>query len=335
MTLWSDENDAFETTKPREAFIVTISAMTQPYINASSLVKWDFMSIAQRGMPRYMSFAIDMTGVNLRNASLVVGPDCNASQCRNNIPPSFYHQNILTYLSFNETLPSAGSGSVRMHHEGVQIMHLEDMFQYKWKQQKVLYVMVQYRHHHKLNEYNQRSNLSYMLYTLQDYGLANRVQYNSLTKVVKSSGYDSAIDHFDANMYYNPSEVVLYPCRGHPVLLIDHLTPASRPEYSDYQMRLHGAWGVPLAHRFTNDSFLKVKSFVSVVDANSFDFETNKYRRDYSDMSYQLYLGSQAEDNTPGNHGQLTVIQYNSRNGGKVTIRLYPAAQPHQHEDIS
>lgn len=77
ITLWGTD-ETFDA-KTREAFIVNITAMTQPYINASSLVKWDFLSSAQRGMPRYMSFAIDMTGINVHNASLVVGPDCNAS----------------------------------------------------------------------------------------------------------------------------------------------------------------------------------------------------------------------------------------------------------------
>lgn len=66
-------------------------------------------------MLHYISFAVDENQVGLQNTMLIVGPNCNASRCRNNIPSSFYNQKILTYVRFNDTNPST-AGSIHTHH---------------------------------------------------------------------------------------------------------------------------------------------------------------------------------------------------------------------------
>lgn len=97
-----------------------------------------------------------------------------------------------------------------------------------------LYVTLEYRHSHKLNEFNTKSNLSYVVYLLENYSSANQLQYQAFKNVVKDISNSAPIDYYHANMYYNPSEVVLFPCRGRPSILIDHISPKSNPQDHDY-----------------------------------------------------------------------------------------------------
>lgn len=98
---------------------------------------------------------------------------------------------------------------------------------------------------------------------------------------------------------------------------------------------ISGPWGHPISHRYNNDTFLETKSFFSVFDMAIFDYERNEFIENQSQMMYEIFVGAQAEINTPGNSGQLTVVHYSSSGSGKITVRFTPAKEPNQKGDIS
>lgn len=136
------------------------------------------------------------------------------------------------------------------------------------------------------------------------------------------------MDYFHAQMPYNPSEIIVFPCKGKPSLLLDQMAPQAVPYLPDYMQQVNNTWGYPVVYRFLNDSLIDVNEFITVYDEALFDYQANAFTSNVSTMEYQIFVGSQSEVNTPGNSGQITVTRFESKGNGSVSIRFAPARQP-------
>lgn len=100
------------------------------------------------------------------------------------------------------------------------------------------------------------------------------------------------IDYYHSVMPYNPSEIIILPCRGKPALLLDLMSPLSTPQAGDYQELLTGSWGKPIVKRFLNESLLGYNEFITVFDESVYDYQRGEFISDRSQMSYQIFVGS-------------------------------------------
>jgi hypothetical protein len=145
---------------------------------------------------------------------------------------------------------------------------------------------------------------------------------------VKNENNHAPLDYYHAVMPYNPSEIIVFPCRGKPVLLLDQMSPLSSPHIGDYKELVSAAWGRPVVKRFLNDSLLMLNEFITVFDEATYDYQGGHFITDRSSMSYEIFVGSQSEICTPGNNGQLTITKFDNSGEGKVRVRFTPARQP-------
>lgn len=52
--------------------------------------------------------------------------------------------------------------------------------------------------------------------------------------MTKTAAMSSPIDYYHSLIYYTPSEIVVYPCKGKPTLLLDEVSPKSHPAAGDF-----------------------------------------------------------------------------------------------------
>ena len=168
-----------------------------------------------------------------------------------------------------------------------------------------------------------------------NYGNSNLLAYQTTKTVTKSPNNHAPIDYFHSVLPYNPSEIIIFPCRGRPALLLDQMSPLSSPQIGDYKEIVTAAWGKPIVKRFLNDSLLMLNEFISVFDEAVYDYQKGQFMSDHSQMAYQIFTGSQSEISTPGNNGKITVVKYENGGNGKVKVRFTPARQPNQDGNLS
>lgn len=103
---------------------------------------------------------------------------------------------------------------------------------------------------------------------------------------VKSESDNGVIDHYQGIIPYDPSEVIIYPCKGKPALLIDAMSPMSSPVAHDYQELKSEEWGHPIVRRFIDDDRKEVNLFLSVFDEAAFDYDDGQFSTNTSTMEY-------------------------------------------------
>ncbi|CAL6005928.1 Conserved_hypothetical protein [Hexamita inflata] len=321
-----------------EGFDMNITITPQCYINYKEKEMYYFNPKQFNGNDEFVSFAIDFNGVSKTEKlkyAVVSGPECNNQMCRQNVPEEFSMKNIITYVSATSVVPDERSFALRNFDKGVQTLFLYDFLSGETRDFNTIYVTVHYRHSMYINAEGKKSQISYSLYAVKDYTPGKKLAYQKTRAISKNQISSSPLDYYQAQMPYNPSEVILFPCRGKPGLLLDPISPLSTPMDHDYQELVPGLWGKPVVKRFTNNSFTDMNMFITVFDEGLFDYEKNDFSEVASTMEYELFVGSQSEVNTPGNQGQVTVTSFKSKGDGKLRIRFAPAREPNQHADVS
>lgn len=85
-------------------------------------------------------------------------------------------------------------------------------------------------------------------------------------------------------MPYNPSEILIFPCKGKPAMLLDQMAPQASPMKHDYMSQVNGSWGFPVVYRFLNDSLININEFITVYDEALFDYDLNIFTSNVSGM---------------------------------------------------
>ncbi|CAL6005554.1 Conserved_hypothetical protein [Hexamita inflata] len=321
-----------------EGFDMNITITPQCYVSYKEKESFYFNPRQFYGNDEIISCAIDFEGVSKNEKlkyAIISGPECNNDMCRQNVPQEFYTDNIITYISATSIVPDERSYSLRNFDKGVHTLFLYDFLSGEARDFNTIYVTIHYRHTQYINAIGKKSQMSYSLYAARDYTPATKLQYQKTKSFTKNQINSSPLDFYQAQMPYNPSEIILFPCRGKPALLLDPISPLSTPQNHDYQELVPGLWGKPVVKRFNNETFKDMNMFITVFDEALFDYETNAFSEIASNMEYQIFVGSQSEVNTPGNQGQITIVNFNSKKDGKVKIRFAPARQPDQIADVS
>lgn len=127
------------------------------------------------------------------------------------------------------------------YEKGVQYTPLSEFVINQADHVEMLFVSIAYRYYQLLVLLDARSPLSYHCYIETDArAQATQVlKYDSRTSIL--SNKDSLSERFySTHIPYVPSEIIIYPCRGRPSLLIDVISDHSSPAFEDYQQRIDG-----------------------------------------------------------------------------------------------
>lgn len=199
-----------------------------------------FTAATLYGSQKKLCYGFDTKNVSIASTSLVVGPDCTARDCRPEPPAGFYDRTILTYASFTNQNPGPQQPeTVRLHGGGVHVLYLAELAQRTSPDSTAtLYVTIEYLHPHTLDGTSPQTSQSEFPYTvrlLTSYGPDTRLQYQETRTVTKTLDSAPVEDYWHTWLPYTPSEVVIFPCRGRPAVLVDRITPLPSPAVMDYQ----------------------------------------------------------------------------------------------------
>lgn len=119
-TIWSADEIPHD--QEGSGFRINVTMVPQTYVKFGSAASFYFNAQPLGGNDEYVSVAFDVTGYNnsmLAESSVIAGPDCNSSRCRENTPDEFYSKNIITYVSTSHMSPDQSQYTLRNYDKGV------------------------------------------------------------------------------------------------------------------------------------------------------------------------------------------------------------------------
>ncbi|KAH0571532.1 hypothetical protein SS50377_25720 [Spironucleus salmonicida] len=311
---------------------VEITIRGQAVIDPNAIGNINFFTYDHYYGNQYLhSYAINTKSLSKINLTLHSGPFCSDIYCRKDkLPDEMQTNTIITAISTKNMLPSLDNSEITVYDKGVQMIQLQNLSG-DW-----VYITVIYRFGFLLSQKNFRSSMPYIVNLLQNYNIQNFIGFQETKSIIHDgSSKFYPIDHYQSKVSYIPSQLVIYPCKGRPAVLIDPYAPQSSPLVKDYQQLLVQTYGRPIQYIYSQEQYVQIQSFVSVFDYNRYDLHNNTFTSNDTKMEYEVYFGSTVQQIRPGNQGKLTIIKYDNSNQGSITIRFYPASTSYQQDDLA
>lgn len=243
---------------------------------------------------------------------------------RDDIPLGFYSRQLLTYVSDTERVPDSVTMKYTSNVGGIQNIEIGRATN------KIIYVTVEYRGGDFLTTECSKPFLIYL-----DMIPVEEVAFGSLATVDHFGAVTpeefAADNRFAVDVAYDPSEIIIFPCRGDMELLVDSLTPTpgqqddmSMPTDTPYQFRVSAAWGKPLSLYIARDNATApsgVNYYVQVRDRLAASSTSQG-------LHYEVLVGSSDFRPIPGDNGRINIMEYSTGGNGKIVVRVAPAAAP-------
>lgn len=128
-TAWSDYVDNVSATMGA-GFDVNFTIMPTSKISSNMTINWFWQARALGGNDEFVNFDIYIGNQSFYQTSqttLVLGPSCDNSYCRSNISHELYDENLATYVSTTQILPSPTDNQAKVYDKGVQMVPLSTL----------------------------------------------------------------------------------------------------------------------------------------------------------------------------------------------------------------